>query len=113
MAYGYSEQNLEIFAGADTDDKPENFSELVWELTIHLECTSQGDPGRSFGPPEDCWQGWSAEFEADSYKLTGEAGIVLYEGKDHKVIEALIGEEVLNKATDTAIEAAIEEGPLD
>lgn len=112
MAYGYSEQSLEIFAGADTDDDPAKFSELVWELTIHLECTTPGDPGQLYGPPENCWQGWPPEFEARSYKLTGEAGIVLYDGKDHKVVEALIGEEVLDKATDKAIEAAIEE-PVD
>ena len=112
MAYGYSEQSMEIFAGADTDDKPENFSELVWELTIYLECTTPGNPGNTYGPPENCYIGWGPEFEARSYKLTGEAGIVLYDGKDHKMVEALIGEAVLSKATDTAIEAA-EEEPLD
>ncbi len=112
MSYGYSEQSMEIFAGADIDDKPENFSELVWELTIQLECTTRGDPGQFHGPPENCWQGWAPEFEAISYRLTGEAGIVLYDGKDHKVVEAIIGADVLERATDKAIEAAIEE-PVD
>ena len=112
MSYGYSNQAIEIFAGTDTDDDPANFSTLVWELEILLECTNRGDPGNTYGPPENCYVGWGPEFEAVSYKLTGEAGIVLYDGKDYKVVEALLGSEVLDKATDKAIEAAIEE-PLD
>lgn len=115
MAYGYSNQALEIFAGADIDDDPTKFSELVWELEILLECVTRGDPGQFVGPPENCWQGWAPEFEARSYKLTGESGkarIVIYDGKDHKVVEAIIGAEVLERATDKAIEAAIEE-PVD
>ena len=43
MAYGYSNQAVEIFAGADTDDDPENFSELVWELEIFLEWKTQSE----------------------------------------------------------------------
>ncbi len=112
MAYGHSTQALEIFAGADIDDDPTKFSELVWELEIYLVCTARGDPGQFCGPPENCWQGWAPEFEARSYKLTGEAGIVIYDGKDHKVVEAIIGADVLERATDKAIEAALE-APID
>lgn len=112
MSYGYSNQVMEIYAGADLDDKVENFSELVWELEIHLECTSPGDAGQSYGPPENCYIGWGPEFEVEGYKLTGDADVVIYDGGDRKVIAAIIGEAILDKAIDNAIEAATEE-PLD
>jgi len=112
MSYGYSAQSMEIYAGADIGDDPAKFSELVWELTVFLQCTDSGHPGNTYGPPENCFQGWDPEFEVESYKLTGEAEIVIYDGKDHKIIAAIIGSEVLDKAIEKAIESALEE-PLD
>jgi hypothetical protein len=103
---------MEIFAGAGTSDDPANYSELLWELSILLECTSRADPGKSYGPPEDCYMGWDAEFEARSYTLTGDAGVVIYGGKDHKILAAILGDDVLTEAIESACEAACQE-PLD
>jgi len=36
---------------------------IEWEVSIDMECTYPGDPGRLSGPPEDCYPPEGPEFE--------------------------------------------------
>ena len=41
------------------------------EIVATVRMTNPGDPGRSSGPPEDCYQGWGPEFEVTGWTYNG------------------------------------------
>lgn len=54
------------------------------EIVAIVRMTSPGDPGRSYGRPEDCYEGWGAEYEITGWIIEGRAA-------DAATIPALTG----------------------
>ena len=98
-----------VFPDRDKDEAP-----VEWEVSVEMDCTYPGDPGKLSGPPEDCYPPEGPEFEWDEVQVfVGEHTIM--KTKSAKALQALLGDavsdHVLDEAADDAVENWEPEGP--
>ncbi len=87
------------------DEDTEEFTTI--ELGIYLKLTYAGDPGRTYGPPEDCYPAESPEWECDSLHLIFSKKHKLKISEEDCI--ALFGQKFLDKHCDLAEEQANEQ----
>ena len=89
----------------------DNEEPITLEVEMYLKMTYAGDPGKTYGPPENCYPPEDPEWELDE--------IILRFGKKHKMkirmddFIALFGQEFFDKHYELAEDEAIAEEEID
>ncbi len=83
---------------------------VEWEVSIDLKCTNPGDPGKLYGPPEDCFPPDPPEFEVTTFSVF--VGLKVIVGAENdigwKETELVLGADTINALEELAFADAAE-----
>ena len=91
----------ELYPCFEWDDEPR-----TWEIEVVMEMISPGDPGKTYGLPEDCYPPEPAEWEVESIYLHATPRGVKRVELTMPQFYAMFGQECVNKILEAAEESA-------